>query len=356
MLTRLAALARPLELDDQRAFGLAIYADETGEHFGARESGVEGVACIDDAARALVLWSDLWEQTKLPVARDWVEGLLAFCRWMQQDDGRFVNFVLDWTGVRNTDGITSQADGASFWQARGARGMAKVWRVFGDERARADYERAKASFDERPVGSDARAVQILAALDAGDSRADIARWCDDIASQRRGDVLLDAHDATEPHLWGHIQEGVLATAGAALDRRDLIDLARRSADAYLVPLVAAGFDLPMVQPYGAASAAFSLGRLAEVTGDPRYAAASRDARAWFDGRNPAKRPVYDRAAGRVADGVDGTQLNPHSGAESNIAGAQAVIDDVAAWLLGHPDACSLSARSSRSLDVSSAAS
>jgi len=321
------------------AVGLAIYADHSGEQFGARESGEEGVACVDDAARALVLWSDLWVRTRLPVAREWVDGLLAFCRSMQQDDGRFVNFVLDWSGARNTDGVTSRADGASFWQARGARGLAKVWRVFSDQRARADYLRARASFDDRPVGSDARAVQVLAALDAGDSAADISRWCDDIASQRRGDVLLDGHDATEPHLWGHIQEGVLATAGTTIGRPDWLEIARRSADAYLFPIIEAGFALPVVQPYGAASAAYAMARLAEVTGEARYAAAARDARAWFDGRNPAGRPVYDRAAGRVADGVDGVQLNPHSGAESNVVGAQALFDDVAAWLARNPDAC-----------------
>ncbi|HAF08496.1 MAG TPA: hypothetical protein DCK98_00220 [Chloroflexi bacterium] len=356
MLNRLASLARPLELEGRRALGLAIYADHAGEHFGARESGVEGVACVDDVARAVVLWSDLWDRTHLPVAREWVDGLLEFCRWMQLDDGRFINFVLDWRGVRNTDGVTSRADGTSFWHARGARSMAKVWRTFGDERARADYQRARASFDERPVASDVRAVQVLAALDADDPAADIARWCDDIVSQRRGDVLIDGHDAMEPHLWGHIQEGVLALAGTVLRKPELIEIARRSADAYLVPLIERGFDLPVVQPYGAASTAFAMARLSEATGDARHAAAARNALAWFDGRNPAGRPVYDRAAGRVADGVDGTELNPHSGAESNIVGAQALFDDVAAWLLRHPDACSPSPRSSTSLDVSSAAS
>jgi hypothetical protein len=356
VLDRLRDLARSVAIGDRGAIALAIYADEAGEHFGAQESGVEGVACVDDAARALVLWSDLWDRTHAPVARAWVDGLLSFCRWMQQDDGRFVNFVFDWTGVRNTDGITSRADGASFWQARGARAMAKVWRVFGDERARADYERARASFDERAVGADARAVQVLAALDADDAPTDISRWCDDIAAQRAGDVLLDAHDASEPHLWGHIQEGVLATAGVALERPELIEIARRSADAYVVPIIEGGFALPTVQPYGAASVAFGMARLADITGEPRYAAAARDARAWFDGRNPAGRPVYDRVAGRVADGVDGTELNPHSGAESNILGAQALLDDVAAWLLRHPDECFPLAASSRSSDVSSAAS
>ncbi len=100
----------------------------------------------------------------------------------------------------------------------------------------------------------------------------------------------------------------------------------------------------MVQPYGAASAAFAMEQLAEVTGDPRYARASRDARAWFDGRNPSRRAVYDRGAGRVADGVDGASLNTHAGAESAIAGAQTFIDEAAGWLARNADRCSPTAR------------
>jgi len=341
VLNRLVSLTRPLPIAGPRAIAVAIYARDDGAHIRARESGEEGVACIDDAARALVLWCDLWERTHAPIAREWVDGLLAFCRWMQQPDGRFLNFVLDWEGAPNRDGITSRLDGASFWHARGARAMAKVWRVFGDQQARTDYERAQARFDESPVASDVRAVQILAALDAGADADDIARWCADLVAQRDGDVLLDSHDATAPHLWGHIQEGVLAVAATAVGRADLLEIARRSADAYLVPLIAAGFDLPTVQPYGVASAAFALDRLDEAVGDGRYAAAASDARSWFDGRNPAGRPVYDRQSGRVADGIDNGQINPHSGAESNILGAQTFLPDVAAWLIRDPVACAL---------------
>ena len=335
------SLTRPVAIDGPRAVAVAIYAGDDGAHIQARESGEEGVACLDDAARALVLWCDLWERTHSAVAREWVDGLLAFCRWTQQADGRFLNFVLDWDGALNAEGITSRANGASFWHARGARAMAKVWRVFGDERARADYERARAWFDADPAGSDVRAVQILAALDAGTDADDVGRWCADLVAQRDGDVLLDSHDATAPHLWGHIQEGVLAMAATALARPDLLEIARRSADAYLVPLIASGFDLPTVQAYGAASAAFAMERLDAACGDGRYGAAAGDARAWFDGRNSAGLPIYDRSAGRVADGIDGGRINPHSGAESNILGAQAFIDDVAAWLVRDPGACVL---------------
>ncbi len=355
MLNRLASLTRPLAIDGPPALGIAIYANDDGQLLHARESGEEGVACVDDAARALVLWCDLWERTRSPVARAWVDGLLGFCRRMQLADGRFLNFILDWNGALNVDGITSRASGASFWHARAARAMAKVWKTFGDPRAQADYERARAWFDQGSVASDVRAVQVLAALDAGEFADDLGRWCDDLVSQRRGDVLVDSHDATEPHLWGHIQEGVLAMAGTALGRPHLLDVARRSADAYLMPLIDGGFAAEMVQPYGAASAVFVMERLRRACGDTRYEKAAADARAWFDGRNPAGRPVYDRLAGRVADGIDGDRINGHSGAESNILGAQALFDDVAAWLLRHADECYPSAPPSRSSDVSSAA-
>ncbi len=356
MLSRLVSLARPLAVAGPPALGIAIYAREDGSHLNARESGEEGVACVDDVARALVLWCDLWDRTHSPVAKRWVDELLAFCRWMQQADGRYLNFILDWNGARNVEGITSRADGASFWHARGARAMAKVWRTFGDKTARADYERARVWFDARPAGSDVRAIQVLAALDAGDSSDDISRWCDDMVAQRHGDVLVDGHDAAVPHLWGHIQEGVLAMASTTLGRPDLLETARRSADAYLLPLIECGFDVPTVQAYGAASAVFVMDRLSQACGEVRYDRAARDARAWFDGRNPVGRPVYDRSEGRVHDGIDAGRVNPHSGAESNVLGAQVLVDEVAAWLLRRPDECSPWAPSSHSSDVSSAAS
>lgn len=358
MLSGLVGLARPLERPDEPACAIAIYAGPDGLPLAARESGEEGVACLDDAARALELWCDLWQRTGLAVCREWIDGLLAFCRSQQLADGRFLNFILDWRGTPNVDGVTSRPDGGSFWHARGARAMVKVWRTLADDRARADYERARAWFDDRPVPADVRAIQVRAVLEAAaDDRAAVSRWCDEIAARRAGDVLLDNPDErSEPHLWGHIQEGALAEAGAALARPDLIAVARRSADRFLVPLVEAGFALPTVQPYGVASVIYDLDQLFAATGDPRYRGAAGDARAWFDGRNPAGRPVYDRARGRVADGVDNGRINPHSGAESNVVGAQALIDDVAAWLLQHPEACSPRSRSSRPADLRSAAS
>ena len=61
--------------------------------------------------------------------------------------------------------------------------------------------------------------------------------------------------------------------------------------------------------------------------DERWAELAADARAWFDASTIAGRAVYDRARGRVADGVDEGRVSENSGAEANIVAAEALIDE-----------------------------
>ncbi len=306
----------------------------SGAHAPARESGDEGVACVDDAARGLALYCDLWAATRHERHRERAASLLEFVLWMQGPDGRFVNFIHDWQGLRNLEGPTSVAGGA-FWQARGLRGLAKAWLLLGDDRTRAAFGRALACIDRSDrVPPDVRAVHVAAVLDvvrAGlepELRELVARWCDEIASKRHGDMLLDG-ETHEVHLWGHSQETVLAQAAALLDRADLLETARRSAEVVFVPAIASCFDLPLVQPYGVACAVQAMDALGLATGEARYVGLARDARAWFDGRNPARQPVYDRVTGRVADGIDRGRISRNSGAESNIVAAEALFAEVA---------------------------
>lgn len=333
MLRQLARLTRPYPAAGPRAAALAVY-EVVGTLAPARESGEEGVACVDDAARALVLFCDLWTATGQERFRRDAIALLDFVLWMQDRDGRFVNFVRDWRGTRNADGPTSIA-GGPFWQARGLRGLAKAWVALDDARVGPACGRALACVERVDhVPSDVRAVHVAAALDLVESgrepgaRGPLERWCGELAANRHGDMLLDS-GSPEIHLWGHTQEAVLARAGTLLGRPDLIETARRSAEAVFVPAIAGGFDLPLVQPYGVACAVQAMDALARATGEARYAGLAGDARAWFDGRNPARAAVYDRATGRVADGIDGDRLSLNSGAESNIVAAQALFAEIA---------------------------
>ncbi|TMK20690.1 MAG: hypothetical protein E6G65_06555, partial [Actinobacteria bacterium] len=135
MLRQLARLTRPIPAAGGDALAIAVYGDGGGAHIVAKESGFEGVACVDDAARLLDVLCDVWARTKQPWAERWARGVLEFVLWMQEPDGRWINFVYDWDGTRNLHGITS-ATGESFWHARALVGVSRAWLTFADERAR----------------------------------------------------------------------------------------------------------------------------------------------------------------------------------------------------------------------------
>ena len=333
MLRQLLRLTRPVPAAGPRARAVAVYADATDRLLIADHRGYEGVACVDDAARALVLLCDLWRETHVARLRDWAGGLLDFVLYMQREDGRFQNFIHDWHGTINKDGQTSFA-GPTFWQARAVRALAKAHVLLRDERVALPLARGLRHAAENEAPPDVRGIHVLAAIDlmrAGLTpvlRETLDAWCDEIASCRAGDVLLNSPGEREPHLWGHLQEGVLAEAGVILDRPELVEIARRSAVALVVPQIERGFAQHMVQPYAVASAVYAMDRLHAATGEATFATLRDQARAWFDGRNTAGAPAYDRASGRVHDGIDDGRLNANSGAESNIVAAQALLPEV----------------------------
>jgi hypothetical protein len=347
VLRQIARLGRAVPSAGKRALAIAVYGDATDEPIRAQEAGYEGVACVDDAARALRLYCDLWEATRLPWVMRWCEGLLDFLLAMQDGDGRWVNFILDWEGTPNRDGRTSVA-GGGFWQARAVLALARASTILRDERFDGALRRGLDHIVEAvDVPSDVRALHIMTVLALLERNEDselsdlLTVWSDEVMDCRQGDVLMNSRsEQGQPHLWGHIQEGVLADAGAWQGRAHLIDIACRSAQLVYPSLVRGGFGLPRTQPYDVASSVYSLTRLAAASGVSEYAALAVQARAWFDGRNAAGRPVYDRAAGRVGDGVDGGRVSSQSGAEANIVGAQALFDDATtlARRLSQPDA------------------
>lgn len=334
MLRQIARLGRRVPFAGERALAIAVYADRVDRQTRAQEAGDEGVACVDDAARALELYCALWSVTRLPWTRRWCEGLLDFVLAMQQSDGRWLNFVLDWEGTPNREGRTSVAGGA-FWQARALLALARALPVLDDERIDAALRRGLPHIlDAKDVPPDVRVLHIQTALtlqngaDAHGLAARLPAWGDELVACRGNDVLMNSpYERGRPHLWGHIQEGVLADLGVHLGREDFVAVARRSADALFAGVVSSGFDLPRVQPYDVASAVYALTRLANVTGVPHYSSLAAESRQWFDGRNPAGLAVYDRDAGRIGDGVDNGVVSSNSGAEANIVGGQALFDE-----------------------------
>ena len=331
MLRQLARLTHPVPRAGPTALALAVYTDRSGERVVAKESGFEGVACVDDVARALDVLCPIWTRTRDPEIERWARGMLEFVLWMQGDDGRWWNFIYDWSGARNESGITS-ATGENFWHARALSGVSHAWLTFGDERSLEAMHRGLDHAVTRQAPADVRALHVLVGLrlmedSMPDLRPTVRHWAHEIAAARTDGVLMNNPDEQgEPHLWAHVQEGVLALAGRALGDDTLIDVARTSASALWGPIVRGGFDRPSVTPYDAACAVYSLECLADVDGGDDWFELAAQARRWFDHVDASGRAVYDRRVGRVADGVDAGRVSENSGAEANVVGAQVLLD------------------------------
>jgi hypothetical protein len=343
VIRQLRRLTRTVPAAGAGACALAVYAEACDGAFAQRaaaEQGFEGVACVDDAARAAVLYCQIWRQQRLPWALADAEALLRFVTFMQQPDGRFVNFILDWDGEKNLTGPSSRPAGWA-WQARAMHALALGVATFG-KRDWDQHFRAGLPWLDRPMPYlDVQAVCVLAALEyfTATGAADLAEralaWAENIARNRAVDsagdvlpILPDAPGRSDVHLWGHLQEAALAQAGRVFDRADLVAAARASADALLLPAVARAFAAPRTLAFDVSCAVLSLTAVAEATHETLYAEQADLARAWFDGRNAAARPLYDRDRGLVHDGLDHERVNQNSGAESNIEAALALLDSL----------------------------
>ena len=334
MLRQIERLTRVVADPVHGAHAIAVYAQPAGESLvphAAAEPGFEGVACVDDAARAVVLYCSLWRAWRMDSARAAAYRLLRFLALMQDADGRFCNFIVDWSGRRNDSGPTSYPGGAP-WQARAVHALACAIDVFGPAEWEERFALAQRWIDQPTPFLDVRAVHVLAMLDhwrttgsAASAERAIA-WSDEIAAHVDAGRLLNAASETRSiHLWGHLQERALAETGCAFDRADLVACAGASAEALLLPAVDGAFAFTPALPFDVSSTVAGLSAVARATGDERYAAAAVQARLWFLGRNVARQAVYDARGGRVFDGIDRGQVSRNSGAESNIEGALALL-------------------------------
>ena len=346
MIRQLRRLSRTITVDGQPLRVIAVYMRRSGDTWrldDADDTGYEGVACVDDAARVARLFLEAGRRHALPQATTEALGYLRFLLYMQQPDGRFVNFILNWNGDKNVTGPTSLPGGPN-WNARALRTLAVAVTTTGDSIYREAFDRAFEPVTREMHYADVRAQHVLAALELYDRgkeahlRRQIMAWCDQIAGLCNDDGrLLNWRHEGRPHLWGYVQAGVLARASVALGRKDWLRLAEGTVLGYLAPRVRKGFPQGTVIPYEVSSVVANLEVLAEVTADSRYRDLLYLARAWFRGRNAAATAVYDPIHGVVADGIDGTRVSPNSGAESNVEGAFALLDELP-WALYYSDA------------------
>lgn len=317
--------------------------------------GFEGIACLDDAARAAVVYLREYEATGDVRARDEAVRLLSFVTAMEQGDGEFVNFI-DSAGRLNRNAPSSRKS-MSYWAARSIWALGEAVRVLGPQNStlvksmrpvldRAVSRMAREIDAGRLIGGSttatAEALLGLLAVERAERSKDL------VPLATRTAQLLAAHSAggmaTAPwgahidfpdaawHAWGSRSPEALAMAGNALGHPEFAASARKEADGLWGRFLLAGGIPSAVAPDGTATwypqIAYGIGplvegylALAETTGERRYSVFAGLAASWFLGANPAGVSMYDEQTGRTFDGINGPtagQVNRNSGAESTI--------------------------------------
>ena len=363
-LSHLRRLGLDVKVGEQPVRVVALYAEapDYAPVGSPARDGYEGIAAVDDAARAAIAYLRSYEISGDSTERAEAIALLRFVAAMEQGDGEFVNFV-DTAGRLNRGAVSSRKS-ISYWAARGLWALAEGVRVLGPDFVR-DSTRWTPVLDRtvrrlardvdasRLVGGSATATAeallgllALHSVTPTEASATLAlRTAALLVPLERGardrapwGMRTDAA-GTPWHAWGARTVSALAEAGAALDRPELVEAAQREADHLWSRFLLAGqvpWEIrrdgdvrwfPQIA-YGIGSIVEGYLALASTTGEQRYAILAGLTAAWFTGANAAGVPMYDGSSGRTFDGIDmrvdsgggatRVQLNRNAGAESTI--------------------------------------
>lgn len=369
-------LTEMVEVGGQRVGIIHIYADYPDYAWvDAKESGPEGIACVDDAARAAVLYLRDFELNNHTQSLDRARSLLDFVLAMQAPDGEFWNFILADHSI-NRDGKTSFKS-FGWWAARGVWCLGLGARVFKD--VDSAYASQLAAAVERTFPHIQTLLQKYGQIerDAGyatpswllygsgaDATSELLMGLveyyrvnpspmlrDAITRLAYGLVVMQEGDVTKPpyglhrswttiwHLWGNSQTQALASAGRFLGDSAMIASARVEANGFYTRLIAGGLlkEMDLRDPgsrreydqiaYCVRPMAVGLLRLYDATGNIDYLRMAGLAASWLFGNNALGLEMYDASTGRCFDGIRSmTEINKNSGAESTIEALMTLVE------------------------------
>lgn len=335
----------------------------------------EGIAAVDDAARAAVAYLMRYRHTGDAGSLHRAKLLLKFLFHMQADDGGFYNFVWPDLSINKT-GSTSNNNSFNFWASRALWAMGYAYNLFVKQdieaalreelKTRIDRAIARAtsltwnaynfytvhgfdvpaSFWLLNNGADQSSETALGLAYyyevTGDAAAEelLIKLCDGLVAFQLGDGLtfpFGAHLAFTPniflwHGWGSRQTQALALAGRILNRADWLASARIEANNFYLHLLTSEIfhELrpgPVLFPqinYDVSPIVGGLVELFRATGEERYAHHAGLFASWWLGNNAQNFAMYDSATGRSFDGLEANGINLDSGAESVAEGLMAL--------------------------------
>ncbi len=340
----------------------------------------EGIACVDDAARAAVLYLRHYEIANDTTSLRRARRLIDFCRHLQAEDGLFYNFLFADHHI-NRDGKTSFKS-LGWWSARGIWALGEGYRVFRQrdpryaEILKSHLEKTFAHIDtllrhypevdtvaEFPSpkwllynsAADATSELLLGlaayAQASGDERVKhyLKIFAEGLSAMQLGDAKTFPYGLFRSwrniwHGWANSQAHALAIIGELLDEEKLVSAAKLEASHFYPDWITKGFPrefefarddsiwIRRTEQYSQIAYAIRppiLAALAlhRITHEDRFAELAGELATWFFGNNSARAQMYDPRTGRGFDGIlSANEINNNAGAESTIEALYALLE------------------------------
>ena len=365
-------LTQTVTLDNKLCDIIHIYAEYPDYNWV--DASQEGITCVDDVARAAIVYLRYYEMTGIDSVLDKAKRLLNFILHMQTDDGEFYNFIDSDLSI-NKQARTSRKS-FDFWAARGYWALGFGYKIFkpidGEyaitlqnaflrckvpiRKILGNYGKFKQMNNRKiplwlvnKIGSDATSALLLGLVEylKTENDAELKEYATKLAEGILATQLKDDHAYKGAflswndiwHAWGNAQTQALASLGKILQRQRFIKAAMFEADNFYITLLVNGMlrewqlknkdsvqEFPQLS-YDIRCLAVGLLRLYDSTNNEDYGKLAGLAASWLLGNNAAKTQMYDPATGRCFDGIiDSLKVNYNSGAESTIESLFTIIE------------------------------
>jgi hypothetical protein len=368
----LETLYKQIDIQNEKIGVVWIYCEAPDYELIADDD--EGFTCVDDVARALVFYCKQYRLQVMDSTLHKIEELSNFLFYMQNENGAFYNFMLPDKTINtihpNSQAVPNWWTWRAFWALTEVCLLEKVLpsplylecreaieallphvKQFCTDPDRMEQLNGipiPACFTR--TGADQASIILLALtnyyqVEKNEAILDLI--------QQLGNLLVDIqHGGPDQfpygaffswknywHGWGNSQAYALLRAGLITENSAFTKAGLHEVKNFYPYCIQQGFmnEFQVIQKQGSLmianyqqfpQIAYSLRPMIYAaleafsqTQDSKYANLAGHLAAWFFGKNPAQRQMYDPATGRTFDGIGSqTNVNTNSGAESTIEG------------------------------------
>lgn len=369
--SHLDKLYEEINIDGKSMGIIHIYSDYPDYNWIGDED--EGIACVDDAARAAVFYLGNYQMNNDTTSLNKAEHLIKFLIHMKSDNGFFYNFIFEDHSINKTH--KNSLSEANWWSWRAMWALSKGYIILKDVNVKLgneiltilnySVESTEKSFPKEKLtkkingiefpnwlpyetASDQASVLVLALLnyfgETNDTRVIklLNNLCDGILLMQKGDSteipfysFLSWQNVW--HAYGNSQSYALLKASQVLQRDDIKIAALNEINFFYSYLLNekffSSFEIEKIDnsfkftnenkfsqiAYNFRPMIFACLEAYHLTNDSAYAVKAVEISKWFFGNNIAGKQMYDLSNGRCFDGINSeTEVNMNSGAESTI--------------------------------------